>query len=409
MCYAGVMPRFEPFIGLRYDSARVDLSAVVAPPYDVIGPEERATLGTRHSANAVRVELPQPDHRADLDAYANAAHLLDRWQEEGILVADPTPSFYAYRMTSTDGRTTNGVIGALGIDDQSAEETLPHEETLPKPKGDRLELLRATRSNLSPIWGLSLAAGLTQVFERTTPPDAVATDGDGVVHELWVVDQPAVIDAVGEAVETAPVVIADGHHRYETALAYFHEWRDGGLPQAVAPAGAGSVMTVVVELAEDQLEVGPIHRALSGLPAGFDLVEAFSAWFDVTRAGGCDDRTTSALGETGALALVMPSGAWLMSPKDGTIEAAGSALDASTVALVMAELPDHLLSFAHSWQEAIDLVATEQAQAVVLLRPVTVDQIAEWARERRRMPPKSTYFHPKPRTGMVFRTLDAPV
>jgi uncharacterized protein (DUF1015 family) len=403
------MPRFEPFIGLRYDSARVDLSAVIAPPYDVIGPEERTTLGTRHSANAVRVELPLPDHRADLDAYDNAAHLLDQWQEEGILVADPTPSFYAYRMTSPEGRTTNGVIGALGVDDESAEETLPHEETLPKPKGDRLELLRATRSNLSPIWALSLRRGLTQVFERSAPPEAAATDEDGVLHELWVIDQPAVIEAVGDAVETAPVVIADGHHRYETARTYFHEWLDGPLPQAVAPAGAGSVMTLVVELAEGQLEVGPIHRVLSDLPAGLDLVEAFSTWFDVTRAGDCDDRTTAALGETGALALVMPSGAWLLSPKDGTVEAAGSELDTSTVALVIAELPDHVLSFAYSWQEAIELVATERAQAVVLLKPVTVDQIAEWARERRRMPPKSTYFHPKPRTGMVFRTLDAPV
>jgi hypothetical protein len=165
-------------------------------------------------------------------------------------------------------------------------------------------------------------------------------------------------------------------------------------------------MAFIVELTEEQLEVGPIHRALSGLPDGLDLVDAFSSWFDVTRAGDFDGRTSSALGGIGALALVMPSGAWLLSPKDGTPEAAGSELDSSMVALVIAELPDHELAFLNSWQEATQALTSDQAQAVVLLRPVSVNQIAEWAHAGRRMPPKSTYFHPKPRTGMVFRTLD---
>ncbi len=106
-----------------------------------------------------------------------------------------------------------------------------------------------------------------------------------------------------------------------------------------------------------------------------------------------------------ALALVMPSGAWLLTPKDGTEEAAGADLDSSMVALVIAELPDHTLEFFNSWAAAIGAVTAEQAQAVIMLRPVSVDQIAEWAHAGRRMPPKSTYFHPKPRTGMVFRTL----
>ena len=125
----------------------------------------------------------------------------------------------------------------------------------------------------------------------------------------------------------------------------------------------------------------------------------------MTRAGDFVERTTGALGESGALALIMPSGAWLLSPKDGTPEAAGATLDSSMVALVLAELPEHDLEFVNSGRTAIDAVATDQAQAVVLLRSVPVDQIAEWARAGRRMPPKSTYFHPKPRTGMVFRTL----
>ncbi len=219
-------------------------------------------------------------------------------------------------------------------------------------------------------------------------------------HELWLIEDTATIAATSGAVARSPVVIADGHHRYETARAYYAAGSGSG-----SHTGADLVMALVVELAADQLEVGPIHRALSGLPDGLDLVDAFSSWFDVTRAGDFDERTTGALGQSGALALVMPSGAWLLSAKDGTSEAAGSELDSSMVALVLAELPDHELDYVNSWPQAIRAVASDEAQAVVLMRPVTVDQIAEWARAGRKMPPKTTYFHPKPRTGMVFRTL----
>jgi uncharacterized protein (DUF1015 family) len=403
------MPRFEPFTGLRYDASRVDPSMVVAPPYDVIDPQERTLLAARHSANAVRVELPEPDHRAGLDRYANAAKLLEEWQEQGILLRDPSPALYAYRMTSPDGHATNGVIGAVGIDDQSAGSILPHEQTLPKAKTDRLELLRSTRANLSPIWGLSLSPGLTGHFVQSAPPDMGAVDDDGVRHELWVLDDPETIDAVRESVATSPLVVADGHHRYETALTYRREpVRPGSSSAGTGRAGADLLMALVVELSEEQLDVGPIHRVLSGLPDGLDLVDAFASWFEVTRAGDFDERTTGALSASGALALVMPSGAWMLSPKDGTAEAAGAGLDSSMVALVIAELPDHELEFSNSWQEAIREVGTERAQAAVLLRPVSVGQIAEWARTGRRMPPKTTYFRPKPRTGMVFRTLEEP-
>jgi uncharacterized protein (DUF1015 family) len=405
MCYAVRMVRFAPFAGLRYDPSRVDLSMVIAPPYDVISPDERTRLASRHSANSVRVELPEPDHRAGLDRYANAARQLELWQKDDVLRRDPEPAFYAYRMTSPDGHATNGVIGALGIDDASASDVLPHEQTLPKAKSDRLDLLKATRANLSPIWGLSMSKGLSATFVRDDPPDAEAVDDDGVQHQLWVIDDPAAVRAVQQAAESFPIVVADGHHRYETARTYLRQY---DLTPGASPTAA-FVMALVVELAEDQLDVGPIHRGLSGLPDGLDIVDAFSSWFDVTRAGDFDERTVAALGESRALALVTPSGAWLLSPKDGTPEAAGADLDSSLVALVIAELPDHELEFFNSWQDGMRGVASGQAQALVLLRPVSVDQIQQWARDRRQMPPKSTYFFPKPRTGMVFRDLDAPV
>jgi uncharacterized protein (DUF1015 family) len=393
------MPRFAPFAGLRYDPARVEPGKVIAPPYDVVGPAERAALVARHSANAILVELPEPDPRSGGDRYAAAAARLAAWRSDGILVRDPSPSFYPYAMTAPDGSVTLGVLGELGLEPGSIDDVLPHEETLAKARSDRLELLEATRVNLSPIWGLSLASGLTGLLVSDRPPLAAAVDDDGVRHELWRVDDPAALDAVATRVGSAPVVVADGHHRLATALTYRGGTGDG-------TPGADGILALVVELSPDSLTVGPIHRVLAGLPDGLDLVDAFTSWFDVARAGDCTDRTAAALGESSAFALVTPGGCWLLSPRDGTPEAAGSDLTPSMVAMVLAELPDHELTFAHHWTEAVAVVASEEAQAAVLLPPVTVDQIDAWARARRRMPPKSTYFHPKPRTGMVFRTLD---
>ena len=394
------MPRFAPFAGLRYDPARVELAKVVAPPYDVVGPVERGALAARHSANAILVELPEPEPRRGADRYAAAAARIAEWRSNGVLVRDPEPVFYTYRMTDTDGSVTIGVLGALGLEEASAAEILPHEETLPKAKSDRLELLAATRVNLSPIWGLSLAPGLTACLSTDSTPTAAAVDDDGVRHELWILDDPAAMAQVSAIVGSAPVVVADGHHRLATAATYL-AGAGAGTP------GADGVLALVVELAEDTLSVGPIHRLLSGLPDGLDLVDAFDSWFAVARAGDCTDRTTTALGESSALALVTPSGCWLLTPRDGTAEAAGSDLVSSMVALVIAELPDHELTFANSWQDAVAAVGSEEAQAAVLLPPVPVAQIDAWAHTRRRMPPKSTFFHPKPRTGMVFRALDS--
>ncbi len=216
------MPRFRPFAGLRYDRS-VPLDKVIAPPYDVVGPEERARLAHRHTANAIHVELPVQDAHAGLDKYRSAARIFSTWRDEGLLVPD-APAFYAYRMTVPGGGSTTGVIGALGCEAPGGD-ILPHEQTIPKDKSDRLELLRACRANLSPIWGLSLSQGLAAVYEPEGAPGGEAVDDDGVTHALWVLDAPEVVEAVTSAVESAPVVIADGHHRYETALTYQAERR----------------------------------------------------------------------------------------------------------------------------------------------------------------------------------------
>ena len=399
------MPRFEPFRGLRYRADLAPIAQVIAPPYDVITPTERVHLASRHQANAVLVELPEADLRGGRDRYAVATDLFARWQADGVIGADPEPSLYPYRMTDTSGRATTGVIGALGLADPGEEsDILPHEQTLPKPKSDRLDLLRATRANLSPIWGLSMAAGVTATFDPTDDePVADTYDDDGVRHQLWVLSDPDAVAAVGAAVATAPVVLADGHHRYETARAYQAECRaaDGGLPGPY-----DLVMALVVELSEDQLTVGAIHRTISGLPEDFDLVGALAQWFDVVQAGAADRRTLGALADSSSLALVTGGRAYLLLPHGDELEQVGNDLDSDLIATVLAALPPHEVMHRHSIAEVMEALEQGEGQAAFLLRPVTVKQIEEWANERRRMPPKTTYFSPKPRTGMVFRSLD---
>jgi uncharacterized protein (DUF1015 family) len=401
------VPRFEPFQGLRYRPGAAPLAQVIAPPYDVISASERSHLASRHRANAVLVELPEADLSGGRDRYMVAADLFARWQAKGILVADPGPSLYPYRMTDRSGRATTGVIGALGLAEPGEEsDILPHEQTLPKPKSDRLDLLRATRANLSPIWGLSMAAGATATFDPTDDdPVADVYDDDGVRHQLWVLNDADTVAAVAAAVATAPVVLADGHHRYETARAYQAERRqaNGG-----APGSYDLVMALVVELAEDQLTVGAIHRTVSGLPEDFDLVGALAPWFEVVRAGAADDRTLGALAGSSSLTLVVSGQAYLLLAHPEVQEQQGHDLDSNLIATALATFPPHEVVHRHSVTEAMEALRDGEGQAAFLLRPVTVEQIDAWANARRRMPPKTTFFSPKPRTGMVFRSLDLP-
>jgi uncharacterized protein (DUF1015 family) len=400
------VPRFQPFRGLRYNPELVRLQDVIAPPYDVITPTERVRLATRSPANAVHVELPEADLASGRNRYQVAAALFQQWRQKQILIADPSPSLYPYRMTSTDGRSSTGVLGALGLPSSVSEEDdiLPHEQTLPKAKSDRLDLLRATQANLSPIWGLSMTPGLTATYEPLGRPAGEAFDDDGVLHQIWVLDDPAAIDAVGRAVAAAPVVIADGHHRYETARAYRQE-------RAQEPGDEGgpqdSVLALLVELTDEQVSVGAIHRTLTGFPDGTDPATVLSTWFEAVRAGPATESVVGALATSDALALVTADGAWILTARPDALKAASSDLDSSLLALVGEELPNLAVAHRHSWQEAFDAVTTGEAEAAVLLRPLRAGHIAQWAETRRRMPPKTTYFRPKPRTGMVFRVLES--
>jgi len=393
--------RFEPFAGIRYDLDRNDLTRVIAPPYDVIDPDQRAALVARDPHNAVVIDLP--DEADGAGRYHTARQVLEQWLADGTLVTDAGPAFTVYRMTATDDagveRRTTGVIGALELSPPGTD-ILPHEHTTPKAKSDRLDLLRSCRANLSAIWGLSLAKGLTDLLPVTGAPLADVEDEDGVRHTVWRVDDPTTCAAIAQAVADHPVVVADGHHRYETSLAYRAE-REAADGDA-GPAAA--TMAYVVELVEDELTVHAIHRLLRGLPAGLDLVEAFSPWFEDVGPAPTDRPITGALVDEGCLALVLPDREVLLRPRSDALADARD-LDSSRLDVALAALPDHDLTYQHGVDNVRRAVATGAAQAGVLLRPATVSQIEATAHGGERMPPKTTFFHPKPKTGLVFRSL----
>jgi len=403
------VPRFEPFAGVRYDLDRVDLDDVVAPPYDVIGPEDQTAFEARSPFNVVHIDLAREE--SGHDRYTTAGRRFDDWLAQGVLRTDSEPGFYAYRMGYHDpdghNRQIVGVLGALEVVAPGEGDVLPHEETQHKVRDDRLRLLRACRADLSPVWGLSMAEGLTELATGAAgAPVARCTDEEGVHHRLWRLTQPGAVEAVAATVASAPVVIADGHHRYATALAHRDELRAarGG------PGGDGDLLLALVcELRDGQASVRPIHRVIAGLPDDLDLVAALEPFFEPVAAVGPISALPERMVSEGGLGLVLgPERAWLLLPRSPAAGPEGDPPpDAALLDLALATLPSHVLTFDHSLDSVTAAVGSGQASAAVLLRPVDVRQIARTAVAGRRMPTKTTFFHPKPRTGMVFRRLSS--
>ena len=408
MCYARVMARLEPFAAICYDPAHVDPDDVVSPPYDVVGPAQRARLAARSPYNAIHVELPVRDKAGRLDQYQNAARIFRGWLDAGIVRRDGLAAFYLYRMTYRDEcgypRVTTGLLGALGIDLRRTGQVLPHEQTIPKDRANRLSLLKSTQLNTSPIWALSLAKGLTSACREAVSQAGEtswrASDAAGVVHEIWRVtdkDRLTEITALGA---TAPVLIADGHHRYETACTYATECRTRNGDR---PGPYDLTLAFVVELSEEELSIRPIHRLVKGLPPD-DLEDLIAPFFRIEAAPE-DLVALPATAAPGVIGLLTRNGFKLLYPLAVLEQAAEDDLDSSRLKVALDSLPEHELTYEPGWHDATAAVREGRADAAFLMRPVSVARIERVADGGRRMPPKTTFFQPKPLTGMVFRSL----
>lgn len=431
------MPDIRPFRALRYDPETVgDMGLVVAPPYDVIGPELHRRLLARHPRNSVRLDLPLPEPGEDPDErYRRAARTLTTWRSDGTLRKDPRPSVYVYEQAyrvpgTTVERTQRGFFARLRLEAfERGSSVLPHERTLSGPKEDRYRLLRATGINTSPVVALyedtarSAAPVMARVAGRTPAVDV--TDDDGVRHRLWVEPdegEGSSASALVAAAAAGAVVIADGHHRYETALRYRDERRQGSAEQDPA----FDFLLVLFLDAADQLTVLPTHRVVRGLggDAASALVGRLHELFEVT-AVPADEVVArfasagGAAGGEGRFGLVTRDGAYQLRARRASFAslvpgaAAVHGLDVSLLGHALEVLSGidaaalsagRRVAYTKSAAEAAELVraGTDGADAAFLLEPTPVASILAVAREGDVMPQKSTYFHPKALTGLVL-------
>jgi uncharacterized protein (DUF1015 family) len=394
---ASRVPAFLPFRAWRY-SPSCDLSRVSAPPYDVLSADDRASLAALDQHNIVHVDLP-----IGTDPYHEAAATLAAWRRDGVLVLDAQPSFTLYRMRFTDAsgkqRSTVGVLGCLEVVDEGAGGVLPHERTTPKAKTDRLDLTRATKTNLSPVWGLSLRAQLTDALIAAGTLVGEFTDSDGVHHRVERVDDPARVRSIASLVGSAPVLIADGHHRYAIARTYRDEMNGTALATA-----AGTTMTYVGELVEEQLSIAAIHRLYQGISVEA-LLAALAASFDITPTGAPVTAAVIAeMSRRGALCLVDRNmGGWWLQPKPQALEGLRD-LDSIRLEHALRGV-NHEVAYQHGFGEVQHIMRAGLAQAAIFIRPTSITEIRRTAEEGLLMPPKSTFFTPKLRTGLVLRPL----
>jgi len=430
------MASVRPFRGLRYDPTVVgSISSVVAPPYDVIGSEEQERLYRASAYNVVRLDLAR-----DRDRYAAASRTFAEWRERGVLVRDREPSFYVYsqrpRLRSGGEPERFGFFARLHLEEFASGRVLPHEKTLASPKADRLALQRACGANLSSIFGLYSSPGfsLATLAARTlrASPWADFEDGAAVRHRFWPLVDADVQEALRRQLESRTVYIADGHHRYETALRYRDERREEtGLRSGLEPFDY--VLAFLVNMDEPGLVVLPTHRLLRDLPMKpAELVERLRGCFhleEVPRAAGAQglvERMRPAAGER-RIGVVLRGAPrfFVLVARDGDNDArlSGSTalrrLDVTLLHGLVLEgeasilgLDAHREAEAGRWSytkdedEAVARVESGEMAAAFLLNATRVDEVRAVSEAGETMPEKSTYFYPKIATGLVFNPLE---
>jgi uncharacterized protein (DUF1015 family) len=422
----------RPFAGVTYDPGRVDLSRVLCPPYDVISPAQQAAYAAREPHNAVRIVLnPAPGDQR----YAEAAAAVRAWLEDGVLRRAERPALYVHRhrfeLAGSGEIARTGLIAAVRLEPWASGAIRPHEHTMPGPKEDRLQLMRATKADTEPIWVFhpdpagELRGRLGQVllrepllsaeFQPEPAADEISTPES---HQLWAVEDPAEIVDIANVAAAGPLYIADGHHRYETAL--FHAGESGGPDDA-----ATRFKVMLLTAAEDPgLLVLPTHR-LVRLPSGRRLNEMIA---ELHRRGWSDEEMPgrqALLARLDAPAAVDRVGFGLFGSGRRTyLEGTVAGPDADVMPQSIAALdvglihegvlralldigPEELASgrdvaYARDAGEVEERVSTGEFDFAILMRPPTLRQIQAVADAGESMPQKSTYFWPKPASGLVL-------
>ena len=425
--------QIRPFRGWQYKTTNGDVSKLVAPPYDILSADDKQQLLAASPVNIVSVDMPHvpPKELGPDEVYRQAAARLAQWQQSGVMVQSDQPAIYAYEQTfAWAGRTFSRRALLCGVRaSELGKEVIPHEHTFAGPKADRLKLMQYTSMQLSPIFGF---------FEGKDAADTLwsAVKGEptlhgelrGVTEKLWAITDPQVISAVAGKLSAKPVFIADGHHRYTTALNY-RDWLVEQKGAIGAEHEANFVMFALVEKADEGLLVLPTHRIIRGLSSNFDLAKLMSAapefsWQRLPAEAdfGNADALLAPFGEH-SLAFVGPGAKelWVGTLKDisAMAQAAGDQLPAwreLDVAILHKLIVDRALSAFKTPQTAIDYTPDgpavldacrhSDAQLGVCMQGTPLAAVETIARAGASMPHKSTYFYPKLATGMVLKPLE---
>ncbi len=444
------MALIAPFRGLRYNSEIVkDLSLVMAPPYDVISPEGQRSFHARHEQNVIRLILGETlaGDDAERNQYSRARDCFRRWQAEQVLVRDPSPAVYLYQQTfqshGAGTRTRYGLIGLVRLEEFGSRTVFPHERTMGAAKADRLRLMQACHANLSSVFGIYpgrfLELDRLGAAAEESKPAIDLTDWDGIRHQVWICQDRAAIGRLQAECTSTPIFIADGHHRYETALAFRDLMRakEKGDPSQTQRRPYNYVMMTLISAEDPGLVILPIHRLLKHLPG--DSLDGYLAQlarqFTVERLPVPSDPAAAASallsrlrqtkdgtycfglygGEERAYLLTITDEQALEAKAEEEKPPVYRRLDVTIVHALLiqgpwsrqrlGDLPDDAISYNHDAAEAIRLVQQGGWAAAIVLNPTKIAEVQAVAEAGLRMPPKSTFFYPKLLTGLVIHPL----
>ena len=434
------MANIAPFRALRYQPARVSLQDVVTQPYDKINPQMQEKYYAASPYNLVRIILGKrmaTDRPGD-DPYSRAAGFLGDWRRDGILAQDAEPSLYAYSQQFTVPGTQikmerRGFIGLGKVEEYSAQVIFRHEQTLAKPKADRLDLLRATRAHFGQIFMLysDPAAEIEAALNTSTPPDMQSRDEYDVLHRAWKISDPKVIEAVRGKMRDKKLIIADGHHRYETALNYRNQRRSEAGAAGEKDAAYDFVMMTFVNMDSPGLVILPTHRVVHGLTSfsADSLREGAKRYFSVEEVDSAIDaqRAQAILHEASlsgpALLAVTPNRAFLLDqPKAlGSDIFAGLSLRQQSLDVVQLHKcvlegvlglseesirNQQNISYYRETDEALAQVRKGAANVAFLMSPARMQQVRDIAFAGEVLPQKSTDFFPKLLSGLCIYSLE---
>ncbi len=424
---------FQPFHAWRYNTDIVDVTAVLAPPYDVISEEKQQKLYERSLYNSIRLILNKKEE-TDSDtqnAYTRARDAFAAWQKENILIQEKTPSFYLYRQTFKDPSTgelknRSAILGRVKLEPFEKGIIVPHEKTLSGPKADRMKLLKTVKINLSPVFGLFQDSDLSvgKIIQSQDAGEKLfeVEDDDGVFHAMFVIKKPAVVENLQKTLETKKVYIADGHHRYETALEYSRLRREELKATPNEKFSFDYMYMALVRFNDPGFIVLPTHRVLlnTGL-VDSEILKRLEEYFSVeaVTVGEIEKLVAAKPNEELSFGLSLKNGNYILKLKNKEAAKKKIAQEKPEVwfdlnvnilgHLIFAKILDlpetkweSAVRFDHTVDGAIKLMKNQNAQAVFFLQAPEIGMLEKMGAVNERMPQKSTYFYPKLATGLIF-------